>query len=237
MTGLIFLGGCQTAYYNTMEKFGYHKRDIMVQRVQDARDAQQEAKEQFASALDAFSKTLNFQGGELEEKYETLKTAFDASEEKANEVRDRIEAVESVSEALFDEWREELEQYSNPDLRKASKRQFEHTKQQYRQLINAMRRAEKKIDPVLSAFKDQVLFLKHNLNAQAIASLQSELVIIENDVARLIREMEKSIEEANSFIENMQSLRGTDSMLSRIIVKSPQYPPALNAASTEPQPQ
>ena len=67
-----------------------------------------------------------------------------------------------------------------------------------------MKRAERKIDPVLSAFHDQVLYLKHNLNAQAIASLQSELASIETDVAGLIKEMEASIVEANSFIDSME---------------------------------
>ena len=67
-----------------------------------------------------------------------------------------------------------------------------------------MKRAERKIDPVLSAFQDQVLYLKHNLNAQAIASLQSELASIEIDVARLIKEMEASIKEADSFIRTME---------------------------------
>jgi hypothetical protein len=66
-----------------------------------------------------------------------------------------------------------------------------------------MKRAEKKIAPVLSAFRDQVLFLKHNLNAQAVASLQGELVSIESDVASLIREMEASINEADSFIQSL----------------------------------
>jgi hypothetical protein len=32
-----------------------------------------------------------------------------------------------------------------------------------------MLKAEQKIQPVLGAFRDQVLFLKHNLNANAIA--------------------------------------------------------------------
>jgi len=66
-----------------------------------------------------------------------------------------------------------------------------------------MKRAEKKIQPVLSAFKDQVLFLKHNLNAKAIASLQSELVSVESNVASLIKEMGTSIAEANAFISAM----------------------------------
>ena len=70
-------------------------------------------------------------------------------------------------------------------------------------LIDAMKRVENKIDPVLSAFRDQVLFLKHNLNAQAIASLKSELASVEDDVAALIKEMEASIAEADKFIKTM----------------------------------
>ena len=205
MTGIfLVLIGCESAYYKTMETMGYHKRDIMVDRVQDARDAQEDAKEQFESALEQFSTVLNFQGGELEEKYNQLKTEYDASEKQAQNVRLRIEEVEDVAADLFAEWQEELDQYTSSSLRKSSARKRAETKRQYAKLICAMKRAERKIDPVLNAFRDQVLYLKHNLNAQAIASLQSELVSIESDVARLIREMEASIKEANAFITSMQ---------------------------------
>ena len=204
-TGVIcFMSGCESTYYKTMETMGYHKRDIMVDRVQDARDAQEEAKDQFESALEQFSTVLNFQGGDLEEKYDRLKNEYEASEEKAQAVRLRIDEVEDVAEDLFVEWKEELNQYTSSSLRKSSARKLAETKRQYAQLIGAMKRAERKIDPVLNAFRDQVLYLKHNLNAQAIASLQSELVSIESDVARLIREMEVSIKEANSFIRSME---------------------------------
>ena len=195
--------GCQKAYYGAMEKFGVHKRDIMVDRVEEARDSQQEAKEQFKSALEQFSQVLNYKGGKLEDKYKALQAEYDKSEAKANEVRKRIDAVEDVSEALFDEWEEELDQYSNKALRRDSERKLAKTRKQYDQLLKAMRRAESKIDPVLKAFRDQVLYLKHNLNAQAIASLQGELVAVESDIADLIKEMEKSIGEANSFIRTM----------------------------------
>lgn len=198
-----FLAGCQTAYYKTMEKFGYHKRDLLAKRVENARDSQEEAKEQFESALERFSAVLKFDGGDLEEKYNQLKAEYEKSDSKAEAVRDRIDDVEEVAEALFDEWKEELKQYSNQDLRRASERKLRKTRQQYSQLIGAMKRVEKKIDPVLSAFRDQVLFLKHNLNARAIASLRSELVSVEADVTSLIKEMEASIAEADQFIKAM----------------------------------
>ena len=202
MIGCVFiLTGCQKAYYKTMEKFGYHKRDLLVSRVQDARDAQEQAKEQFKTALEKFTDVVNFQGGELKEKYEQLNKEYETSQSKAQTVRKRINSVENVADALFDEWESELKQYTNDKLRRASEQKLQQTKQKYAQLISAMKRAESKIEPVLSAFHDQVLFLKHNLNAQAIASLQDELTSVETDIASLIKEMETSIAEADEFIK------------------------------------
>jgi hypothetical protein len=200
----ILLVGCSSAYYGTMEKLGYHKRDLMVNRVESARDAQQEAKEQFESALEKFSSVLKVDGGKLEEKYDQLKTEYDKSTARAETVRDRIEAVENVSEALFDEWQTELDQYTSDSLRRSSARKLKQTRGQYTRLIGAMKHAEKKMEPVLSAFHDQVLFLKHNLNARAIASLQTELVSVEAEVNSLIRDMEASIKEADAFINSFE---------------------------------
>jgi hypothetical protein len=200
----ILMFGCESTYYKTMETIGYHKRDIMVDRVEDARDAQQEAKAQFESALEKFSSVLGFSGGNLEEKYDQLKAEYERSAIKADAVRNRITAVEDVAEDLFAEWQQELSQYTNSRLKQSSARKLKETKNKYTQLIGAMKRAEKKIDPVLAAFQDQVLYLKHNLNAQAIAALQSELATIETDVAGLIKEMEASIREADAFINSME---------------------------------
>ena len=203
ITCLLLIGGCSSAYYNTMEKVGIHKRDILVDRVEGARDAQHEGKEQFQSALEKFSSVLNVKGGELEEKYNKLKDEYEESEEKAEQVRERIAAVEDVAEALFDEWKLELEQYSSAKLKRDSQGKLRHTRQQYKQLISAMKRAENKMGPVLAAFKDQVLYLKHNLNVRAILSLRQEFGSIKSNIAALIKEMEKSIKEADNFIDEM----------------------------------
>src|SRR5439155_19807226 len=49
---VLVLTSCQTAYYAAMETLGYPKRDLLVSRVQQARDSQQAAKEQLQSALE-----------------------------------------------------------------------------------------------------------------------------------------------------------------------------------------
>ncbi len=200
---LILVNGCQTVYYNTMEKFGTHKRDILASRIENARDSQKEAKEQFNSALEQFISVLNVKGGELEEKYKKINAVYEKSESKAKDVKDRIAKVEDVAGALFDEWEAELDEYTNTQLRRNSEKKLNATKKKYSKLINAMKRAEKKIHPVLSAFKNQVLTLKHNLNAAAIASLRNELVTVETDVKDLVKEMEGAIAEANAFLTSI----------------------------------
>lgn len=199
----ILLSACASTYYATMEQLGIHKRDILVDRVEEARDAQMESKDQFKSALDRFSKVLGFEGGDLEKKYNQLNDEYEDSESKAEAVRERIAKVEDVAEALFEEWKDELNQYTSSSMKRSSEKKLNQTRSEYKKLIAAMKRAETKMDPVLGAFRDQVLFLKHNLNARAISSLKQELVSVRSDISILIKEMENSIGEADAFIKSL----------------------------------
>ena len=204
LIALLALGGCRSVYYSTMERFGVEKRDILADRVEDARDVQQETKEQFADALEEFSALIGFDGEELERLYRRLESRFQASERSAERIKERNDDVERVAKDLFREWEQELDQYQSESLRRQSEVQLNQTKDRYADLITRMRRAEAKIEPVLRAFRDQVLFLKHNLNAQAIASLENEASRVQTDVRDLIREMEAAIDEANIFLENIR---------------------------------
>lgn len=201
----VLLGSCSSSYYGAMEKFGIAKREILVDRVEKTRDAQNEAKVQFASALDHFLAVTKADGGELQSKYDALNRELNRSESRAKEVRDRIASVEDVAEALFREWKQELKQYANASLRRESERELDLTRRRYEELIQVMRRAADRMDPVLSTFRDQVLYLKHNLNARALASLSTTHRELEADISRLVADMEASIRDAEDFIKTMHS--------------------------------
>ncbi len=201
---LLTLAGCQSAYYSALEKVGLHKRDILVNRVEDARDSQQAAKEQFRDALERYRSVVEVKGGELEERYEALNSEFEASEASARDVRERIEAVEDVADALFKEWKGELDDYSDASLKATSARNLERTRKDYQALLQRMKAAEKRIDPVLDVLRDQVLFLKHNLNARAIGALQGEYRTLQGNVDQLLTDMQRSIDEADTFIRQLQ---------------------------------
>jgi len=206
---VLVLASCQTAYYAAMEKLGYPKRDLLVSRVQQARDSQQAAKEQFQSALERFRAVVHVHGGELEAKYNELSAELERSEAHAQTVHQRIAAVEEVAEALFKEWEAELAQYTQESLRRASARQLAQTRQRYMPLLRTMKRAEATMAPVLAAFRDQVLFLKHNLNARAIAAMRQEGVAVETEITDLIRTMEAAIAEADAFLKTLDQEQGS----------------------------
>ena len=203
VTAVFLLACCQTAYYSTMEKLGIEKRDILVDRVDEAKDSQGDAQEEFRSALERLDTMLNIEGGELEEQYNALNDDYEASKSAAERVRERIAAVDDVAQDLFDEWSEELEQYSNDSMRRQSERQLRETERRYADLIRTMERAASKMDPVLAKLQDNVLYLKHNLNAQAISAIRGEFDNLQVDIRDLIKEMETAIAESDKFIASM----------------------------------
>ena len=201
---VIALSGCSSAYYSAMEKVGIHKRDIMVDRVVDAKESQQEAQAQFKSALEEMTALINFDGGDLEEQYNVIQGQYEDSKEAADHVSSRINKIEDVADALFDEWQDEIEQISSSNLKKQSSSKLRETQRRYESLVRSMRKAESKMGPVLSALKDNSLFLKHNLNAKAIGALQGEMVSIKNDVSALIKDMNSAIEQSQQFIDLLE---------------------------------
>ena len=202
---LVLLAGCQSAYYSTMESLGQHKRDILVDRVENAQESQEEAQEQFKSALEQLSALIEFDGGDLQSQYEITLSNYEASEKAAKDVSDRIESIENVAQALFDEWADEIEEYSSAKLKRQSQTKLSDTQRKYTRLIKAMHRAESKMSPVLTALKDNTLYLKHNLNAKAIGALEGEFSDIKSDVDALIKEMGKAISESESFISTLKA--------------------------------
>jgi hypothetical protein len=201
---LVFVGGCRTAYYGTMEKFGVYKRDILKDNVEAARDEQKKAAEQFKDALTRLRELYGSPGGDLEKVYDKLQADFNRSKSRADAVKERIRKVETVSTDLFKEWEQEITTMQNAKLAADSREKLRETREKYDSLHTAMKRAEGSMDPVLTQFHDQVLYLKHNLNAAAIGALKGETMDIEKEIQRLISDMNASIEEADRFVQGLK---------------------------------
>ena len=195
---------CSTLWDATKEHvFGVEKRRLLVTRVADAKEAQEDARKVFRNALEEFGSVVRYDGGDLEKEYRKMDAAYARCAEKAKALGQRIDDVERVGKGLFKEWAKENGEYGNAEYRRRSEEQLAATKKSCKEMVDAMRRAEAKVAPVLAVLHDQVLFLKHNLNAAALRSLAGEEAKVEADVAALVEEMNRAIAESEAFIERM----------------------------------
>ncbi|MBJ7550579.1 DUF2959 domain-containing protein [Marinomonas ostreistagni] len=201
---LMSLAGCQTAYYGAMEKIGIDKRDILVDRVEDVRDSQKDSQEEFQTAYQRLVVLTDFDGGDYEDIYNDLNDDYQSSKAAAERVSKKIENVEDVANDLFDEWEDELDQYTNSKLRRASEQKLNATKRQFSQMLRSMHQAESKMAPVLATLNDNVLYLKHNLNAAAVSAIKGEFASLRTDISGLINEMSEAIKESDEFIATLQ---------------------------------
>ena len=198
------VSGCQTAYYSFWETLGKEKRHLLKEEVQKAREEQEQASQQFKDVLTRMKEMYGFKGGDLEQFYNKLKSDYEESDGRADAVRQRIDSVEQIASDLFKEWEREIGEISNPNLKAKSSASLRNTKERYARLHKAMNRAEESMDSVLKKLKDYVLYLKHNLNAQAVGALRQEVREIELEVKKLIGDMGKSIKEAENFLSTFE---------------------------------
>jgi hypothetical protein len=200
---LFTLVACNTVYYAAWEKLGYEKRDLLKSAVKKARGEQKEAGEQFQDALTQLKKLTNYNGGNLESAYNRFKGEFEACEAQATDVRRQISEVDTVARDLFREWEKEIRQYESASLAADSRRKLADTRSRFEPLSRSLHAAESTMEPVLRKFRDQVLYLKHNLNAAAIGSLRGQADTIQGDIQRLMEQMNRSIAEADRFIQTL----------------------------------
>ncbi len=201
---LAMFTGCQTAYYATMETFGVEKRHLLRDNIEQAQKEQTEASEEFKDVLTRIKEIYGFDGGELEKAYTRLKSQYERCEDRSDDVKKRIADVEQIAKDLFSEWGKEIDQMSNADLKRKSRASLLQTQRRYDRLRDAMQTSEARLEPVLVQVQDYVLYLKHNLNAQAVGSLEQEVRDIEVEVESLIDEMNASIQEAETFLKDFE---------------------------------
>lgn len=201
---VIVSSGCSSVYYDTMEKFGVHKRDLLVDRIEDGREAQAVGQKQFEDALTVFKQVVKVENSDVEAMYKRMNKAYINSRDASEDIHQSISDIEKVADDLFDEWQTEIEQYSNARLKQDSEQKLRDTKSRYRTMMAVLKKSESKLSPILTVMYDQVLYLKHNLNAHAIGSIKNEVIKIDRDIVELLAVMDDSIREAEAFISSIQ---------------------------------
>ena len=191
-----------------MRTLGKEKRDILVQRIKDAKKDQDQTKQQLQTTMESFQALTGFQGGSLEKSYKRLNSDYESAASQAGKLHDKIQSIDQVSNDLFKEWQGEINAMDNGKLKSQDTVMLRNAKSRQATYMRAMRRTEDQIAPVLKAFHDQVLYLKHNLNSRAIGSLKGTSAELQGDVADLVKSIDASSQEADKLISSLAASDG-----------------------------
>ncbi len=199
----LLFAGCKSTYYKAMRTLGKEKRDILVARIKDAKKDQDQTKQKLQTTMESFQALTGFKGGSLEKSYNRLNSDYESASSQADKLHDKVQSIDQVSNDLFKEWQSEINAMDNGKLKSQDTVMLRNAKARQATYMRAMRRTEDQITPVLKAFHDQVLFLKHNLNARAIGSLKNTSAGLQNDVADLVQSIDASSQEADKLISSL----------------------------------
>lgn len=203
LLGLVFFSGCQGFYYSTMETLGSHKRDILVDRVKDCADRMDKAKQEFQALNTKLEKITKADISKVDSLYKELNSQSKKCHSKAIDLDRRVNNIRTVGKDLFREWEEELEEYHNETFRRSSEKRMEERRRKYLETVHLLKSAQKYSEPALSSASDYVLFLKHNLNAQALNSLDNEIDTVQQKIKFLVEKMELATDNARNFLVEM----------------------------------
>lgn len=199
------VASCQSAKYAAYERLGVEKRELLKKDVKSVQNQQKENQEDFKDALEQLRKLYGSKGSELEKRYDSIKSEYDDAKSGADTLTNRVEEMDRVAKDLFKEWEGETDQLTTAALKRDSLNKLRETEKRYQVLSRDVHGSEKKMRVVLSKLGEQVIYLKHNLNAESIGTLSSEKSAIEKDINELIGQMEKSIASSEEFNKHLSN--------------------------------
>ena len=176
------------------------KHDLLLERLEETIALQEETKQYLRDAYDVLS-SVSDDANAVEAQLDTLTQTYQQSEDIATSLKLQMKAVDRLANDLFNEWRRELRQYDNKNLRTKSAENLSKTKKQYQVLHEAMKKSYQSVAPLLSLLHDNELYLKHNRSVAAIQGFQQEVEAAGGHMDSMIENIELSIQESQSFAE------------------------------------
>jgi tetratricopeptide (TPR) repeat protein len=202
LVGLIFLTGCGGAY----KASGQYKRDLLLDRIEKARQSHEQAKKQFEVVLANYSNIIDANAGDIRGEYNKLNRECKRARKITKDINRSVQDVQDVGKPLFRSWEDELSEYKNEDIRRTSEEQLEIARSNYLKLVHTMKSSESIISTVLTSLNDQVLFMSHNLNTKALSLFGKEVTSLKGKVDELVKHMQNAIKDAETFVDENGSV-------------------------------
>jgi hypothetical protein len=198
------LASCSSPELGPRDSFGFEKRDLLVARVEDGRDAERAAKAQFEAALDAL-RAIDAPAADQAASYAALESAYESSSDRSDDLAANIRAIEQVAGELFAEWRAEIDQSSDAGAKSSELDKLASWQRRCGRLTGALDRVQSRLEPTLAAFRERVLLEKQDLAAPAAATERDASVEADVRLLELVRELDAAILETAGFVKSIEA--------------------------------
>ncbi len=176
------------------------KHDLLFEQIEESIALQQETKQYIEQAYDVLA-NVSDDVGDVEGQKKEINQAYQQSESLAQKLKAKITKVDRTAKTLFIEWRRELRQYNNKNLREKSAQNLDNTKQQYATVRESMQKSYQSIEPLLRLLHDNELYIKHNRSVAAMQGFQSEVKAAGSNIDGILADIETAITDSEAFAD------------------------------------
>jgi hypothetical protein len=203
---VLLSAGCGTMQRATGERFSLARQDQLVSQLGVAAGTHRNAHDQVIRASEAYEVLFQplQEGGTYRERYDVLGVEFTRTEQRVREMGEATKRLERMARDYFVDWEARLYEFADPTIREASRRQLDGSRREYERILTDVRRTQARAERVTNAFGDQVRFLRHNLNQQALSALQQPAIELQLEFQDLLTEMDSAAEALDYFAASLR---------------------------------
>ncbi len=184
---------------------GHKRTDEHIEKIERASDEMKDLRKHLDKVFEAYHKTLREGTDKRRSSYNELVKALERCEEKTKELRKRHEEMDKQAEEYFKRWKNSVKDIKNADLEQRSEGRLETTRRRYREVSESWKGMREDYEPVLAELRDQIVYLGHDLNEDAVLSLKEDAAELEELASALFRSMEGFGSTADEYISGLES--------------------------------
>jgi hypothetical protein len=163
-----------------------------------------ETKVQLMKTMDVYNALMADDATDRKKLYKSVQKEMDNTEKRRMKITEEAAKMKSEADTLFAQWAESAAAIENPDLRKRSEDRLEATKASYAEIEAVGQKAADLYPPFMKDLQDQITYLGHDLNAEAVASLKPEVAKLNEKAQALVRSLDDTIGTANQKISALR---------------------------------
>jgi hypothetical protein len=150
--------------------------------------------------MDVYNALMADEAKDRKKLYNSLQKEMENTEKRRATIGEVAATMSAEADTLFKQWTDSAAAIENADLRKKSEERLAATKASYAEIGTVGQKASDLYGPFMKDLQDQVTFLGHDLNAEAVASLKPEAAKINEAASKLIQSIDDTITTANTNI-------------------------------------